>query len=66
MNENFPLTPNDYQIGLNDVNELIENYSKMDNDHQIDKKTAQKLNTQLMKFDTKSANFRAKTKIEQF
>jgi hypothetical protein len=64
LNENFPLTPNDYQIGLNDVNELIENYSKMDNDYQIDKKTAQKLNTQLMKFDTKLANFRAKTKIE--
>ena len=24
LNENFPLTPNDYQIGLNNVNELIE------------------------------------------
>ena len=36
----------------------------MDKDEVIDKKTAQKLNTQLMKFDTKLANFRANTKIE--
>jgi hypothetical protein len=64
LSETLPLLPNDYQIGLNDVNELIENYSKMDKDDVIDKKTAQKLNSQLMKYDTKLANFKANTKIK--
>ena len=57
LSETLPLTPNDYQIGLNDVNELIENYSKMDKDDVIDKSTAQKLISQLMKYNVKLANF---------
>ena len=36
--QSAPLTITDYHNGLNDVNELIKNYSKMDNDYQNDKK----------------------------
>ena len=64
LSETLPLTPTDYQIGLNYVNELIENYSKMDKNDLIDITTAQNINSQLMKYDTEKANFRSKTKIK--
>jgi hypothetical protein len=64
MSEILPLSSNDYQIGFNYVNELIENYSKMDKDDVIDKSTAQNLNSYLMKFDTKKASFKATYKIK--
>ena len=42
------LTITDYHNGLNDVNELIKNYSKNDKNDVIDKKTARELNLKII------------------
>ena len=64
LNETIPLTITDYYNGLNDVNNFIEKYSKIDKNDVIDKKTAKELNLKLMHYGTELPNFRANTKIE--
>ena len=62
MSKTLPLTPTDYQIGLNEVDELIENFSKKSKNDVIDTSTAQNLNSQLMKYNTELPKFISGTK----
>ena len=64
MSKTSPLTPTDYQIGFNYVNELIEKYSKMDKNDVIDTSTAKNFNSQLMKYNTELPKFISGTKFK--